>query len=140
MVMLKRSLAGTLDEWLSAASYLEKYGVPSEKIVLCERGTRNASAPNGITLDLPLALEAKRTSNYKVIVDPSHGTKERTHVLAMLKAILAMDFDGWMIEVHPKPRESWSDAAQAISLEEFSHFMADYFPHRKILPPELPTL
>jgi 3-deoxy-7-phosphoheptulonate synthase len=121
-VMLKRGFQNTLEEWLASAQYLEQSGVPASQIILCERGTRNFASPTGVTLDLALAYQAKINTPYHVIVDPSHGTRLSTLVLPMAKAILAMDFDGLMLEIHPRPSESLSDAQQAVSLEDFDSF------------------
>ncbi|MBF0297127.1 MAG: 3-deoxy-7-phosphoheptulonate synthase [Oligoflexia bacterium] len=122
-VLLKRGPSNTEEEWLAAASYLEAYGVPRSKIILCERGTRNHVAPKGVTIDFGLAYRVKNATTYKVIIDPSHGTRDANLVLPMLKATIAMGFDGAMIEVHPTPNESLSDRDQTVSLEEFEKFL-----------------
>ncbi|MBF0314496.1 MAG: 3-deoxy-7-phosphoheptulonate synthase [Oligoflexia bacterium] len=126
-VMLKRGFANTLEEWLASANYLEIGGVPSSHIILCERGTRNFSSPTGITLDLAMAYKAQQISKYRVIVDPSHGTRERGLVIPLTKASIAIGVDGVMIEVHPKPWESVSDPAQALSIEELDAYLAVNF-------------
>ncbi len=123
LVMLKRGFSNTLPEWLASARYLEKSGVPPENIVLCERGSRCAFAPTGVVLDFAMALKAKQ-HGYKVIIDPSHGTKDAPMVLPLLSASLSLPLDGAMVEIHPRPRESWSDAAQAVSLEDFENFFS----------------
>lgn len=124
-VLLKRGQANTEYEWLASARYLETYGVPSNRILLCERGTRNAASPSSITLDLAMAYLVKNKTAYKVIADPSHGTRDSALVLPMAKAALAIGLDGVMIEVHPFPNESWSDSAQAISIEEMEKFLKE---------------
>ena len=124
-VVLKRGFANNLGEWLSAAQYLEKGGVAQGKIILCERGSRNETSPSGVNLDFPLALKAKRDSPYRVIIDPSHGTKESSLVLPMARAALALNFDGLMIETHPFPKQSLSDPQQAITPEDLSGFLQE---------------
>ncbi len=124
-VMLKRGFANNMAEWLSSAEYLEQSGVPRDKIILCERGSRNHAAPSGVTLDLALAYKVKMETNYKVIVDPSHGTRESSLVLPLAKAALAMDFDGLMIETHPKPLESMSDPQQAVRPNAIDSFFTE---------------
>jgi 3-deoxy-7-phosphoheptulonate synthase len=122
-VMLKRGFQNTLEEWLASAKYLEQSGVPQEKIILCERGSRHFASPAGVCLDLALAYKAKLNSPYKIIIDPSHGTRTRDLVLPMALASLSMDFSGLMVEIHPNPTKSWSDADQAVGLEDFDEFM-----------------
>ncbi len=121
-VLLKRGFANTLEEWLSAAEYLAYFGVPKNKIVLCERGSRSLTSPTGVHLDLIAAMMGQK-AGYKVVIDPSHGSKQREFVIPLAKAALAMDFDGVMIECHPEPAKSVSDAAQAISLEDAEEFL-----------------
>lgn len=121
-VLLKRGFANTVEEWLASANYLIQGGVPKEKIVLCERGTRSVTSPTGVQLDFIAALEAKK-SGYLVITDPSHGSKKAEFVLPLARAGLALGLDGIMVECHPRPSESVSDAKQAISLEAMEEFI-----------------
>lgn len=122
-VMLKRGFGNNFNEWLNSALYLEKYGVPKNKIILCERGTRNSCSPTGVTLDFGMALKAKAETDYKIIVDPSHGSSDDRLVLPLTKASLFLNLDGLMIEAHPTPKQSVSDAHQAISLLELDRFL-----------------
>jgi 3-deoxy-7-phosphoheptulonate synthase len=121
-VLLKRGFANTVSEWLEAARYVIQSGVPKEKLILCERGSRSLTSPTGVHLDLLAALEAKR-HGFRVIVDPSHGTKRAEFVIPMAKAALQLELDGLMMECHPCPEKSVSDAAQALSLEELEAFI-----------------
>jgi 3-deoxy-7-phosphoheptulonate synthase len=122
-VMLKRGFSNTEEEWISSAKYLEKSGVPKNKIILCERGTRNFCSPHGVTLDLALAKKVQMQGEYNVIVDPSHGTKSSELVLPLSKAILAMEFDGIMVEIHPNPEQSKSDKEQALTPTLYDSFL-----------------
>jgi 3-deoxy-7-phosphoheptulonate synthase len=121
-VLLKRGFASTFEEWMSSARYLIQSGVPKNKIILCERGSRSLTSPTGVQLDFLSALMAK-DQGYQVIGDPSHGTKKSAFVIPMAKAILAAGLDGLMMECHPDPKNSVSDAAQALSLEETQTFI-----------------
>lgn len=123
MVMLKRGFANNIQEWLASANYLEKSGIPRHRIVLCERGSRNWAAPHGITLDLALAWKVKQETEYRVIADPSHGTRESSLVLPMARAAMGMGLDGLMIETHPRPSESLSDPQQAIAPSDLNDFL-----------------
>lgn len=121
-VLLKRGFANTVEEWVESARYLIQGGVPKEKIVLCERGSRSLTSPTGVHLDFIAALEAKK-SGFRIVLDPSHGTKDRQFVIPLAKASLALGLDGLMVECHPVPDKSVSDAKQAISLETAEEFM-----------------
>lgn len=121
-VMLKRGFCSTLDEWIYAAEYLMKAGLAKSKILLCERGIRDAAGTNNVILDLATAFKASQLG-FKVIIDPSHGTKERALVLPLLDAAKAMGFAGYMVEVHPFPEKSVSDANQALSIKDFYDYL-----------------
>lgn len=123
-VLLKRGFANTVEEWLESARYLIQGGVPKEKVLLCERGTRSVTSPTGVQMDFIAALAAKK-AGYKVVLDPSHGSKKAEYVIPLANASLALGLDGVMIECHPKPKESVSDAAQALSIEETEKFIKE---------------
>ena len=123
-ILLKRGFSNTQKEWISSAEYLISGGIPKDKIILCERGSRSFTSPTGVSLDFINALVAKE-AGFKVIIDPSHGTKESRFVLQLAKAANAMDFDGLMIEAHPNPSESVSDKEQAISLDDLESFFSE---------------
>ena len=125
-VLLKRGFSNTVAEWVDAAEYIIQSGVPKERILLCERGTRTFTSPTGVHLDFLCALEAQ-AHGFNVVIDPSHGTKDRKYVLPMAQASLALNFDGVMIECHPEPDKSVSDAKQAISLEACEDFFKRLF-------------
>ena len=50
MVLLKRGLAGTISEWLSATEYITMNG--NDNVVLCERGLRTFETTTRFTLDI----------------------------------------------------------------------------------------
>ncbi len=122
-IILKRGFANTYYEWISSAKYLEESGIDPKKIILCERGSRNSSSLNGVVLDFAIAFQALQKSGYKVIIDPSHGTKISEMVIPMAKAVVALEFDGVMIEVHPTPEKSLSDRDQAISILQLEEYL-----------------
>jgi len=70
-VLLKRGLAGTIEEWLTAAEYLAACGSPN--VILCERGIRTFEPATRNTLDLSAVVVAKELTHLPVIVDPSHA-------------------------------------------------------------------
>jgi 3-deoxy-7-phosphoheptulonate synthase len=120
-VMLKRAFAATVDEWLKAADYLVKGG--NDNVILCERGIRTFETTTRNTLDLNSVAYLKAHSSFTVIVDPSHGTGRPELIGPMALAAVAAGADGLMIETHPRPRESLSDAHQALSLAQFSEII-----------------
>ena len=115
-VMLKRGLAATIEEFLMAAEYILSHGNPN--VVLCERGIRSFDSYTRNVLDLGAVAALKQLTHLPVIVDPSHAVGKRELVPSLAKAAVACGADGLMVECHPIPEESVSDARQALSLED----------------------
>ncbi|MPZ97741.1 MAG: 3-deoxy-7-phosphoheptulonate synthase [Dehalococcoidia bacterium] len=117
-VMLKRGLAGTIEEWLLAAEYILSQDNPN--VILCERGIRTFETATRNTLDLNAIALVKRLSHLPVISDPSHGTGKWYLVRPMSMASIAVGADGLMIEVHPNPDHALSDGAQSLTPANFA--------------------
>jgi 3-deoxy-7-phosphoheptulonate synthase len=119
--MLKRGLAGTIDEWLHAAEYIMAAG--NFRVILCERGIRTFETAVRYTLDLSAIPLVRRLSHLPVVADPSHGTGKWYLVKPMALASLAVGANGLIIEVHPSPDNALSDGPQSLSLPNFASMM-----------------
>jgi len=115
-VVLKRGLSATYDEWLGAAEYVLAGG--NDQVILCERGIRTFETATRNTLDVAAVPVLRERTGLPVIVDPSHAAGQRAWVAPLALAAVAAGADGLIIECHPDPDASWSDAAQAISPEQ----------------------
>jgi 3-deoxy-7-phosphoheptulonate synthase len=115
-VLLKRGLSSTIEEFLLAAEYIMSHGNPH--VILCERGIRSFDSYTRNVLDLGAVVALKQVTHLPIIVDPSHATGKRELVADLARAAVACGADGLMIECHPEPDKSVSDARQAISLED----------------------
>ena len=113
VVLLKRSMAATVEEWLLAAEYLLNAGAPS--VVFCERGIRTFDDSTRNLLDLGAVALLSHVHKLPVIVDPSHATGRRDLIVPLAHAALAAGAAGVMIEVHDDPGNAVSDGAQALS-------------------------
>ena len=120
-VMLKRGMNATIEEWLMAAEYILAGGNPN--VILCERGIRTFETATRNTLDLSAVVVAKSLTHLPVVVDPSHGVGKRAFVAAMARAAVAAGADGIIVEVHQRPDEAKSDAAQTIGPAAFRQMM-----------------
>lgn len=114
-VLLKRGLAATIEEFVMAAEYILSHGNP--QVILCERGIRSFDTYTRNVLDLGAVAALKQITHLPVIVDPSHALGKRELVAPLAKAAIACGADGLIIECHPEPEKSISDARQALSLE-----------------------
>jgi 3-deoxy-7-phosphoheptulonate synthase len=122
-VLLKRGMAATVDELLSAAEYLLLEGAPG--VVLCERGVRGFGAHLRFTLDLAAVPYLKRETHLPVIVDPSHATGLEEIVPSMARAAAAAGADGVMLEIHDEPDAALSDGEQAMPPECLPDLVAE---------------
>ncbi|MGB7444504.1 MAG: N-acetylneuraminate synthase family protein, partial [Coleofasciculaceae cyanobacterium] len=115
-VLLKRGLASTIEEFVMAAEYILSHG--NSQVVLCERGIRSFDNYTRNVLDLGAVAALKQITHLPVIVDPSHAAGKRELIAPLAKAAIATGADGLIIECHPEPEKSVSDARQALSLED----------------------
>ena len=122
-VLLKRSPAATVKEWLLAAEYILAGG--NDQVVLCERGIRSYDPELRNTFDIGGMVLAKTLTHLPVIADPSHATGRRDLVPAISRAALAAGADGLIVEVHPHPERALSDGAQSLDLAEFAAMMTN---------------
>jgi len=120
-VLLKRAVAGTIEEWLLAAEYILSHGNPN--VILCERGIRTYETATRFTFDINAIPLVKRLSHLPIIADPSHATGKWQLVEPVSLGALAAGADGLIIEVHPNPDHALSDGAQSLTPANFSKLM-----------------
>ncbi|MBD2500969.1 3-deoxy-7-phosphoheptulonate synthase [Anabaena azotica] len=125
-ILLKRGLAATIEEFVMAAEYIVSHGNPD--VVMCERGIRSFDNYTRNVLDLGAVAALKQITHLPVIVDPSHAVGKRELVAPVAKAAVACGADGLIIECHPEPEKSVSDARQALSLEDMVNLVASLKP------------
>jgi 3-deoxy-7-phosphoheptulonate synthase len=122
-VILKRGLANTVTEWLTAADYLLAGG--NNNVILCERGIRTFEDSTRFSLDISSIPVIKRFSHLPVIVDPSHAAGHYSLVPAIARAATAAGADGLLIEVHPNPKEALVDGLQSLTPSDFKRLMGE---------------
>ena len=120
-ILLKRGTWGTIDEILGAVERILVKG--NEKVAICLRGVVGAPSYRHVfpsirwAPDLMMIPALKELCDIPIIYDPSHATGYRNFVLPISMAAISAGADGLIIESHPNPTESISDADQAISLK-----------------------
>lgn len=137
-VILKRGLSATIEEFVMAAEYIASEG--NLNIILCERGIRSFDPSTRNVLDLGAVILLKQLTNLPVIVDPSHAAGKRELVADLARAAVACGADGLMIECHPVPEESVSDARQAISLDAMIELVQTIEPIAKAVGRSIPEI
>lgn len=130
-VLLKRGLAATLEEFVMAAEYILSHGNPN--VILCERGIRSFDTYTRNVLDLGAVVALKQLTHLPVMVDPSHAAGKRELVPALARAAIAAGADGLIVECHPVPDASVSDARQALTLENMATLARSLEPMAAVL-------
>ena len=122
-IILKRGPSATVDEWIGAAEHLGG----EDRVVLCERGISSfdRTPQTRWRLDFVGVAHVKKYTNYRIIVDPSHGSGDRELVSLLSKAALAIS-DGIMVEVHYDPDSSPTDPKQTIDFDTFKEIARIY--------------
>jgi 3-deoxy-7-phosphoheptulonate synthase len=123
--LLKRGLASTLDDLLSAAEYILAEG--NEEVILCERGIRTFETAYRFTLDLAAVPVLKERSGLPVVVDPSHAAGRRELVGPLSLAAAAVGADGVIVEVHPDPERAVCDGRQSLPTAGFDRYADQVF-------------
>lgn len=122
-VLLKRSFAATIEEWLMSAEYISSEG--NNQVILCERGIRTFTDNTRNTLDLSAIPSIKEVSHLPIIVDPSHAAGRRDYVIPLSKGAIAVGADGLLVEVHHDPPHALSDGMQSLYPEQFQELMEE---------------
>ncbi len=117
-VILKRGTHQKLSEFLGSLEYILQGG--NNNVVLCERG--GVSTLDHVRWELSISMIAllKHITKMPVIIDGSHGTGNRQLVRQMVLAGVAAGADGFLVETHFDPDNSFSDAEQAVTLDEYN--------------------
>ena len=115
-VMIKRGIAGTIDELLYSAEYVFSGG--NEKLLLCERGIRTYERASRNTFDINAIPILKDKTHLPVIADPSHGIGIRDYVDQIALASVIAGADGVIFETHTQPEKAFSDGQQTLDFDE----------------------
>ena len=130
-ILLKRGFGITLDESLMAAEYCASEG--NTRIVFGLRGMKtNFGDPHRNLVDFGHVPVVHRLTRMPVCVDPSHsvgirdaspdGILDIFHVAA--QGVIA-GANMLLVDLHPNPKKSLVDGAQAITLQELPYFLED---------------
>ncbi|NUP04615.1 MAG: 3-deoxy-7-phosphoheptulonate synthase [Polyangiaceae bacterium] len=124
-VLLKRSMAATVEEWLLAGEYLLNHG--SRSVLFCERGIRTFDDTTRNLLDLGAVALLAHVHGLPVVVDPSHATGRRDLVRPLARAAFAAGAAAVMVEVHDDPAHAESDGPQALSPSDLASIAKSAF-------------
>lgn len=123
-VLIKNPINPDLSLWKGAIERIYKAGIT--KIGVIHRGfsyhgkTKFRNVPRW-----QIAIDLKREfPDLMMICDNSHICGRRDLLQQVAQEALDLNYDGVMTEVHPRPDEAWSDAAQQITPDRFQELMS----------------
>ena len=118
-VLIKNPINPDLKLWMGAVERIYKAGIT--RIGVIHRGF----SYHGETIfrniprwQIPIDLK-EEFPDIEIICDNSHICGRRDLLEEIAQRALDLNFDGIMTEVHPRPDEAWSDAAQQITPATF---------------------
>ena len=124
-VLIKNPINPDLGLWQGAVERIYKAGIT--RIGLIHRGfsyhgeTQYRNVPRW-----QMAIDMKRKfPDLQMFVDNSHICGRRDTLQEVAQEALNLNYDGIMTEVHPRPDEAWSDAAQQITPKVFGEMIAN---------------
>lgn len=120
-VLLKRGMAATVDEWLSAGEYCLLHGAAA--VLFCERGIRSFDPSTRNLLDLSAVALLAHVHRQPVLCDPSHAVGRRDIIPPLARAALAAGACGLLIETHDAPGHALSDGPQALLPEQLAELL-----------------
>lgn len=111
--------------WEGIVEHILHAGMPQDRFWICDRGfvphvpyTPNPHNYRNVP-DHAMAMEVKETFSVPMIFDPSHTGGSVENVFTITDEAKKHQYDGYIIEVHPKPHTAKSDAKQQLTWEEF---------------------
>lgn len=120
-LMLKNQPWPSESHWEGIAEHALEGGIARENLFLCHRGfTPESTDKRGLrnVPDSAMAMRIREKSALPMLLDISHiaGMVDKLHGVA--QDMVTYAYDGLVIEVHPDPRNAWTDASQQITWNE----------------------
>ncbi len=123
IVLIKNPVNPDIDLWTGALERIHKAGIKS--LGLVHRGFsvyRREYYRNVPGWQIPVEIKT-RFPHIPLLNDPSHICGRRDCIENIAQTALDLQFDGFMIEVHPDPDHAWSDAAQQITPDTLNRLL-----------------
>ncbi len=114
-MLVKNPVCPDVRLWLGAIERLQKAGI--EHLTAVHRGFsmyNNHGYRNSPLWEVAMELRHEHP-DLPILCDPSHMGGRADLVGPLARAAHQLDYDGLMVEVHPRPNEALTDAAQQIT-------------------------
>ncbi|HJN91332.1 MAG TPA: N-acetylneuraminate synthase family protein, partial [Dehalococcoidia bacterium] len=129
-VLLRRDLAGTIDDWLLSAEHILLKG--NDQVILCESGIRTFEHATTTTTDISAVPMLKTMTHLPVFVDPAYSSGAAALVTPLALAAVAAGADGLVLEVHTNPDRAMVDGPQSLTPDGLSDLMERIVPLARV--------
>lgn len=119
IVLIKNPVNPDLDLWLGAVERF--YSANVKKLGVVHRGFstyEKTKYRNNPEWQIPIDLQT-RFPDLPLLLDPSHISGNSNLIFELCQTALDLNYNGFMIETHPDPKNAWSDAEQQITPTRF---------------------
>ncbi len=133
ILMVKNQIWHNEKHWEGIVEHIMSGGIKKENLLLCHRGFAPIGEnPNGYrnVPDFDMAMRIKEKTGIPMIFDPSHTGGSIEKVFKISQEADNFDFDGYMVEVHPNPKQALSDADQQLTWTQFKLLLKDLYNRR----------
>ncbi len=117
--------------WEGIVEHVLSTDMPKERFMICHRGfvphvpyTPNPNNYRNVP-DHDMAMEIRENYRLPMIFDPSHTGGTVNNVYKIAREAAKHPYDGWIIEVHPNPRDAKTDAKQQLTWKQFDKLMGE---------------
>ncbi len=124
-VMVKNPVNPDLNLWIGAIERLQQAGAPA--VAAIHRGFYffdESPFRNAPMWEIPIELK-RRFPDIPVICDPSHICGTTSRIPEVAQKALDLEMNGLMLEVHPKPGDAITDAAQQLSFKALEELLGN---------------
>lgn len=118
-VLVKNPVNPDVELWIGAIERIMNSGI--KNIAAIHRGFsayEKTKYRNKPTWEIPIELK-RRFPDLPLLCDPSHICGNTDLLQSVLQKALDLNYEGFMIEVHPNPEKALSDATQQITPFQF---------------------
>lgn len=119
IVLIKNPVNPDLDLWLGAVERF--YSANVKKLGVVHRGFstyEKTKYRNNPEWQIPIDLQT-RFPDLPLLLDPSHISGNSNLIFELCQTALDLNYNGFMIETHPDPKNAWSDAEQQVTARQF---------------------
>jgi 3-deoxy-7-phosphoheptulonate synthase len=132
-LMVKNQVWHNEKHWEGIIEHVLDSGIKKDHVIICHRGFApmgyNPHAYRNVP-DFDMAIRMKEKTGMQMVFDPSHTGGSVEKVFRITQEASGYGLDGLIVEVHPNPKEAWSDANQQIKWKELKKLLKVMYPRR----------